>query len=473
MYAICTDKTATLTYNANSCGTAPANETLTYASAATAKAMTTVSSSKTFTKWCTANNWWGTCYTVGQTVKAANTTPSDITLYAICRDKDNWECDNSEPYGCANSTNSIINIERIKYGWVDVWVSWYCKWNDGTSSQCEYRCWEWETFSWNDTLHNGICVKMECPTPTITNVCDNKVYFDLNWANATSVSMRFSETNEWDWDVSIGSYIWWYTSPRTLSSPYNKWFIKLRTACSGGVYSDSSEAFAFDTEKSCDDPGSSSSSCFFPTMVIDDISNCKLTYHFNEYTPTNDPMLWWSTDNENFSPVTSAFTSPVKIFPHWSSWRVYIKYRQKCGSDYQFSDVYTYDMPYQSCSPATTTTTIKVDRNGDPFEWELGKGYYEVNWNIYDGTLNYYTYCTSGQLSIGSQTISWDWSHRPYVRECFNSPDTTYGFNTVYVPVLTYTNGHQKWCSMTFTTMYGWVVGSRDCTSRSDIYKNM
>ena len=47
---------ATLTYNANSCGTAPANETLTYASAATAKAMTTVSSSKTFTKWCEQNN---------------------------------------------------------------------------------------------------------------------------------------------------------------------------------------------------------------------------------------------------------------------------------------------------------------------------------------------------------------------------------------------------------------------------------
>ena len=54
LYAQCK---ATLTYDANSCGTAPADVTMTYAAATNAAdGMASLAAGKTFVKWCTTNN---------------------------------------------------------------------------------------------------------------------------------------------------------------------------------------------------------------------------------------------------------------------------------------------------------------------------------------------------------------------------------------------------------------------------------
>ena len=56
LYAICTSPTATLTYDANSCGTAPANVEMTYAAETKAASMANITAGKTFQRWCTTNN---------------------------------------------------------------------------------------------------------------------------------------------------------------------------------------------------------------------------------------------------------------------------------------------------------------------------------------------------------------------------------------------------------------------------------
>lgn len=71
----------TLTYNANGHGTAPANVTQTYADATNAAAAITAEG-YLFTGWNTAADGSGTSYAAGEQIKAANTLPSEMTLYA-------------------------------------------------------------------------------------------------------------------------------------------------------------------------------------------------------------------------------------------------------------------------------------------------------------------------------------------------------------------------------------------------------
>ena len=77
-----TEKTATLTYNANGHGTAPSAVTMKYTTATSASSAITASG-YTFKEWNTKDDGTGTSYAAGATVKAANTVPSATTLYAI------------------------------------------------------------------------------------------------------------------------------------------------------------------------------------------------------------------------------------------------------------------------------------------------------------------------------------------------------------------------------------------------------
>ena len=56
LYAICTSSTATLHYDANGCGTAPANVSMTYTAETKAASMADITAGKTFNKWCTTND---------------------------------------------------------------------------------------------------------------------------------------------------------------------------------------------------------------------------------------------------------------------------------------------------------------------------------------------------------------------------------------------------------------------------------
>ena len=72
---------ATLTYNANGHGTAPSQVTMNYTNETKAASAITAAG-YTFSKWCTSSDGGGTCYDAGQQIKAANTRPSEMTLYA-------------------------------------------------------------------------------------------------------------------------------------------------------------------------------------------------------------------------------------------------------------------------------------------------------------------------------------------------------------------------------------------------------
>ena len=82
LHAQWTEKTATLTYDANGHGTAPNAVTMKYTTATNAASAITATG-YTFSKWCTKSDGSGTCYNAGAEVKAANTVPSATTLYAI------------------------------------------------------------------------------------------------------------------------------------------------------------------------------------------------------------------------------------------------------------------------------------------------------------------------------------------------------------------------------------------------------
>ena len=77
-----TEKTATLTYNANRHGTAPASVTMKYTEATTA-AVSLTETGYEFIGWNTKADGSGTTYEAGEVVKPVNTIPSDTTLYAV------------------------------------------------------------------------------------------------------------------------------------------------------------------------------------------------------------------------------------------------------------------------------------------------------------------------------------------------------------------------------------------------------
>ena len=93
------EKTSTLTYNANGHGTAPSSVTMKYTEA-TSAAPALTEENYTFAGWNTKADGSGTSYDAGDVVKAANKVPVDMTLYAI------WEY-NAEPTITVNDYNTF------------------------------------------------------------------------------------------------------------------------------------------------------------------------------------------------------------------------------------------------------------------------------------------------------------------------------------------------------------------------------
>ena len=81
LFAQWTEHTATLSYNANGHGTAPASVTMKYTGSTNA-ASAMSATGYTFMGWCTNASGTGTVYAAGEQVKAANVDPVATTLYA-------------------------------------------------------------------------------------------------------------------------------------------------------------------------------------------------------------------------------------------------------------------------------------------------------------------------------------------------------------------------------------------------------
>ena len=81
-YAYWIENTATLSYNANGYGVAPASTTMYYTTAATTAAAITGVTGYHFTSWNTNATGTGSSYAAGAQIKAANVNPGDTILYA-------------------------------------------------------------------------------------------------------------------------------------------------------------------------------------------------------------------------------------------------------------------------------------------------------------------------------------------------------------------------------------------------------
>ena len=127
LYAVWKEKTATLKYNANGHGTAPANVTMKY-TAATNAASAITATGYSFNGWNTKANGSGTAYAAGAQVKAANVVPSAITLYAqwgpqnytISYELNSGSATNVTSYNIETATFTLNNPTRTGYtflGW--------------------------------------------------------------------------------------------------------------------------------------------------------------------------------------------------------------------------------------------------------------------------------------------------------------------------------------------------------------------
>ena len=128
----------------------------------------------------------------------------------------------------------------------------------------------------------------------------------------------------------------------------------------------------------------SSPSCFFPTMIINDINKCEISYKFNEFNPftliwasRDDTQLRYSFDNSNRTPFTTTLTSPIKTNSlGWKEWTIYFKYKYKSCS--WFSPVYSYNMNKQECS---LRVSCKTDRHWNKFGREKN-WFYLSDWRL-------------------------------------------------------------------------------------------
>ena len=114
-----------------------------------------------------------------------------------CRAIDNGQCENSEPYWCKNSSNTVIKEDTTS----DSSWKWYCKWLDGRSPLCTKSCPSGYELIWNGT-HNGFCAQKvtspSCPS--------NKR--QLKWNNIAQCGnipwyeyddIRYTIFNDFDW----------------------------------------------------------------------------------------------------------------------------------------------------------------------------------------------------------------------------------------------------------------------------------
>ena len=280
-----------------------------------------------------------------------------IWLGSYCGAMNNDLCNSNTIYGCNDSY--VINQQAINWGYI-----WSCK-NTEEEENCHYCN---NGYEWNATTET--CEK-NCPAPTITNVEWKKVYFTLNWATANALAQYIST----DWE-NRSPYTNNTSSPQQIISSSTKWFIKLKTVCTGGIYSDYSNTMEFNSNPT------------LPTMRIDDISQCKIRYHFNEYDPIsnrpccNPVRLERSYDGTNWSMMMLNYSSWMKVVNHWDEWMVYFRYSIDGWENY--SPISSYNMPFQRCY-----TTQRKFYNDRCLNWLTG-GLYLSDWTLLTTISNWY-----------------------------------------------------------------------------------
>ena len=270
----------------------------------------------------------------------------------------------------ALNTNTCTHSTK-NFGWWATSSAWTKVYDDGAVVN------PWGT-AWSTVNLYAVWVdKPSCPAPTITSVDGSNINFNLNWASANTVIVFVSQ-NKSNWSSS-----WWpATSPRTFSASYSKWYVKLVTVCSNSVSSADSNIVEFWS--------SSSSSCFFPTMVIDKVENCAIKYHFNGPDPISwkscctaarlDRSLDWETW---WWPLTTVYGSPLtwsRVWNNWDSGMIYLRYTYSwCNGE--FSPVISYNMPVQSGCPGSSSSMKKTFYNGKCLNWK-NNWLYDSNWKL-------------------------------------------------------------------------------------------
>jgi hypothetical protein len=239
-----------------------------------------------FSGWYTA--WWAFVWW-----SWSEYSPSicGIELYAHWKDSNqNVLCNWNVKYKCSDWTAGT----HQSYTWMN-WNKY--TWDCG-SNHC-YICDESQGWQPQDpNLHNGVCIKNICPTPTITRIEWTWIYFNSNWGDYDSISIDFSETNNSAWEVVIGHNIGSYTSPRSFNPPYNHWYLKIRAKCRDNTISDSSNAMEFN---------------FTQTQG----TRCKIDWKWNKFERTP----WYIYDSHHNAHKLNSYTiRNYSYYPHSSFW---------------------------------------------------------------------------------------------------------------------------------------------------------
>jgi len=149
------------------------------------------------------------------------------------------KCVLKKSWVCANTWASTFAVNNQSTWCTTVWwitwaihdwntYKWYCKWENGwdNSPLCNYCAggteWDWSSES---------CVsKSSCLKPTITEIDNDWVYFDLHWQTWSAVSILYTADNN-NWPSGIWS-VWSNVSPRIEKPTILSWYMKIANLCS-------------------------------------------------------------------------------------------------------------------------------------------------------------------------------------------------------------------------------------------------
>ena len=282
------------------------------------------------------------------------------------------------------STSSDMFLNSLSLKWWNG-TTYSSSFKDKTYARID-KAWQ----AWYFTACEGWT--LTCPAPTITKVEWKDVYFDLNWADANSVNMQVSADK-----TSWTSNTFGPSNKLPILTSLDRWYVKLITRCKNGLSSDESNIAEFWRN--------------YGRMVIDDIKNCMMSYHFEWW---DDPLSWktcctdarldHSDDGITWFPTTTTYSSPMKITSQGSEWMIYLKYRI---NGWDWSDVVSYNMPKQT---GCYTKNAKKFYDETCLDW-VPDWLYLPDWTLLTTISGWWWYSYKDNIEQFFNPIVHDWIH--------------------------------------------------------------
>ena len=390
LYAQCTaEPTAILKYDANGCGTAPDSVTMAYSTETkAATSMKTINQGWTLNKWCTQNNGWWNCYDKWWLVKAANVSPTPLTLYAQCTapcirtikyNANGWTPTPSEQSVTCGNSETLANAptkQWYAFGWwkssensqiYEAWASYTpsastvtmtAQWTDNENTLTVNPNWGKVTFDGVERTSSHSVTKRPGATITVPNASGKSKSVE----SAGRYSIKY-EGAGWEPVPSIQ----YAARTKTTTYTFNKW----NDSANCGIMNGTTYTFPSSNGTTCTKTAQWSSSEEYKTDSV---------------TLGNEPIrqwytfAWWksSTDGQVY-PAWSSYTptADTTMTAQWTTCSYKITYKP---NGWKFSDWSTNDKVVNvSCGQSTTLVS-----------WLKKEWYTFTNWKLDGVSINAY-----------------------------------------------------------------------------------